>query len=154
MTDRLSFDELAIGMTWLSGGRTVTEADVVNYAGFSGDFNPIHMDDEFAKATPFGGRIAHGLGVFCIASGLATTAPAVRTLALLGVRNWEFIRPVTLGDTIRVKGEVISLTPKGRGQRGEVVWRRTIVNQRDEVVQTGELVTLVEAKKRSTPVKE
>jgi 3-hydroxybutyryl-CoA dehydratase len=145
MTDRLAFDDLAVGMTWLSGGRTVTEADVVNYAGFSGDFNPIHMDAEFAKQTPFRGRIAHGLGVFCIASGLATNAPTVRTLALLNVKAWQFVKPVMIGDTIRVKGEVIALTPQGRGKRGEVVWRRTILNQRDEVVQTGELVTLVEA---------
>ncbi len=68
-SSHLYFDDLEIGQEWLSSRRTVTEADIVNFAGFSGDFNPIHMDHEFAKGTPFRRPIAHRFGIFCIASG-------------------------------------------------------------------------------------
>ena len=97
----LYFDDLEVGQEWASGGRTVTEADIVNFAGFSGDFNPIHIDHEFAKTTPFRRPIAHGFGVFCIASGLGVNSPPVRTIALLRVNVWNFILPVFAGDTMR-----------------------------------------------------
>jgi 3-hydroxybutyryl-CoA dehydratase len=140
------FEDLTVGQEWLSGGRTVTEADIVTYAGFSGDFNPIHMDAEFAAGTPFRQRIAHGFAVFCMASGLGLHSPPMRTLALIGVRDWSFVKPVMIGDTIRVKSVVKELIPKGRGRRGEVVWQRAIINQRDEVVQQGVMLTLVETR--------
>ena len=70
----LYFDDLEVGQEWTSGGRTITEADVVNFAGFSGDFNPIHIDHEFAKGTPFRRPIAHGFAVFCMASGLGISS--------------------------------------------------------------------------------
>src|SRR3954467_85242 len=64
------FDEFELGQSWDSPARTITEADVTLFAGFSGDFNPLHTDEEFAKTTQFGGRIFHGPGVFAIATGL------------------------------------------------------------------------------------
>ena len=117
----LYFDDLEVGHEWTSGGRTVTEADIVNFAGFSGDFNPIHIDHEFAKNTPFRRPIAHGFGVFSIASGLGVMTPPVRTVALLRVRYWNFQLPVFAGDTIRCVSRVVEKTPRGRGRRGEVV---------------------------------
>lgn len=142
----LYFDDVEVGMEWESSGRTVTEADVVNYAGLSGDFNPIHVDHEFAKTTPFRKPIAHGLLVFAIGSGLGIHAPAIRTLAFLHVREWKFVGPVFIGDTVRIIGKILEKSPRGRGKRGEVVWKRTIVNQDNKVVQEGVLVTLVEAR--------
>ena len=142
----LFFDDVEVGMEWESSGRTVTEADVVNFAGLSGDFNPIHVDAEFAKTTPFRQRIAHGLLVFSIGSGLGINAPLIRTLAFLHVREWNFLGPVFLGDTIRMIGKVVEKTPRGRGKRGEVMWKRTIVNHENKVVQEGIVVTLVEAR--------
>ena len=85
----LYFDDLEVGQEWTSGGRTITEADIVNFAGFSGDFNPIHIDHEFAKTTPFRRPIAHGFAVFCMASGLGIFAPPVRTIAMLRVTHVE-----------------------------------------------------------------
>ncbi|CAN5571783.1 MaoC/PaaZ C-terminal domain-containing protein [soil metagenome] len=142
----LYFDDMALGQEWQSGGRTVTEADIVNFAGFSGDYNAIHIDREYAATTPYRKPIAHGFGVFCIASGLGVLAPPVRTVALLGVRNWEFKLPVFPGDTVHLKTRIIEMTVKGRGRRGEVVWQRIIINQDGKVVQEGQIVTLVECR--------
>lgn len=142
----LYFDDLELHAEWISGGRTVTEADIVNFAGFSGDFNAIHIDREYAASTPYRKPVAHGFGVFCIASGLAVISPPVRTVALLRVVYWDFKLPVFAGDTIRMKAKVVEKTLKGRGRRGEVRWHRTIINQDNKVVQEGEITTLVECR--------
>jgi acyl dehydratase len=147
----LFFDDLTPEITYESVGRTVTETDIVNFAGLSGDFNPIHMDHHFAASTPFRRPIAHGLLVFSIASGLATVSPPVRTQAFLGVREWHFRTPVFIGDTLRMRSRVLEKTLKGRGRRGEVVWQRMVVNQEDRIVQEGTLLTLVEARPPAAP---
>ncbi len=145
-SSHLYFDELEIGHEWVSNGRTITESDVVTFAGFSGDFNPIHMDHEFAKTTPFRRPIVHGFAVFSIASGLGIYSPPVRTVALLRVNVWNFNLPVFAGDTLRTLSRVKEKTVRGRGRRGEVVWYRSVINQDDKVVQDGEVVTLVECR--------
>jgi acyl dehydratase len=142
----LYFDDLEVGQEWTSGGRTITETDIVNFAGFSGDFNPIHIDAEFAKTTPFRRPIAHGFAVFSIGSGLGVMTPPVRTIAMLRVRVWNFMLPVFAGDTIKMTSRVIEKTLRGRGKRGEVVWYRGITNQDGKTVQEGELVLLIEAR--------
>ena len=142
----LYFDDLEIGQEWISSGRTITEADIVNFAGFSGDFNPIHVDHEFAKTTPFRRPIAHGFAVFSIGSGLGVMTPPLRTIALLRVINWNFLLPVFAGDTIRIKSRVLEKTLRGRGRRGEVVWYRGLINQDNKIVQEGQIVLLVEAR--------
>src|SRR5437773_3729655 len=103
----LFFDDVEVGQEWISLGRTITEADIVNFAGLSGDFNPIHIDHEFAKGTPFRRPIAHGLLVWAIGSGLGLLAPPMRTMALLSIREWQFKEPIFIGDTIRVKAKVL-----------------------------------------------
>lgn len=145
-TIHLYFDDLEVGQEWTSGGRTVTEADIVNFAGFSGDFNPIHIDHEFAKGTAFRRPIAHGFAVFSMASGLGVMTPPLRTLAMLKVRVWNFVLPVFAGDTIKCTSRVIEKTLRGRGRRGEVVWYRGIANQDGKIVQEGEVVLLIEAR--------
>src|SRR5919198_5333811 len=99
----LYFDDVAVGQEWESLGRTVTEADLVNFAGVSGDFNPIHIDHEFAKTTLFRRPIAHGLLVFSVVSGLGLFSPPMRTLAFVEIREWSFRAPVFAGDTLRVR---------------------------------------------------
>jgi acyl dehydratase len=145
-TIHLYFDDLEVGQEWTSGGRTITEADIVNFAGFSGDFNPIHIDHEFAKTTAFRRPIAHGFAVFSIASGLGVMTPPVRTLAMLKVKVWNFLLPVFAGDTIKCTSRVVEKTLRGRGRRGEVVWYRGITNQDGKIVQEGEIVLLIEAR--------
>jgi acyl dehydratase len=142
----LYFEYIQVGQEWETGGRTVTEADVVNFAGISGDFNPIHMDHEFAKKSHFQRPIAHGLLVQAVASGLSVQIPLMRTLALMSMREWYYRGPVFIGDTIRVKTKVLEKESRGKGRLGVVTWERRIVNQNDKVVQEGVTITLVEAR--------
>jgi 3-hydroxybutyryl-CoA dehydratase len=145
-TSHLYFDDVEVGQEWESSGRTVLEADIVNFAGISGDFNPIHMDHEYAKTTPFRRPIAHGLLVFAIGSGLGVNCPPMRTIAFVQVREWNFRGPVFIGDTVRLRSKVLEKNLKGRGRRGEIVWYRGVVNQEGKIVQDGVLVTLVEGR--------
>lgn len=142
----LYFDDVAAGQEWESLGRTVTQADVVNFAGLSGDFNPIHLDHEFAKTALFRQPIAHGLLVFSMASGLGTNSPPMRTLAFLSIHEWQFRAPVFIGDTIRVRTRVREKELRARGRRGVITWERRIVNQAGKVVQDGLSLTLVECR--------
>jgi 3-hydroxybutyryl-CoA dehydratase len=147
----LYFDDVDVGQSWKSLGRTITEADIVNFAGLSGDFNPIHMDHEFASGTPFRRPIAHGLLVFSVGSGLGLFAPPMRTLAILEIKEWRFHEPVFVGDTLRVRSEVLHKEPRGRGRRGVITWRRQILKQDDKLAQEGVTLTLVEGRSVPTP---
>src|SRR3954470_20523348 len=120
----LYFDDVEVGQEWQSPGRTVTEADIVNFAGLSGDFNPMHVDHEFARATPFRRPIAHGLLSLAVCSGLGLFAPPMRTLAVLRIREWQFHLPVYAGDTLHVLSKVLEKEARGRGRRGAVTWQR------------------------------
>jgi 3-hydroxybutyryl-CoA dehydratase len=142
----LYFDDVQVGQEWVSPGRTVTEADIVGFAGLSGDFNPIHMDHEFARSTAFHRPIAHGLLVLSIGSGLGVSTPAMRTLAFLSIREWEFRGAVYIGDTIRVRTRVLEKEVRSRGRRGIITWQRQILSQNQKVVQDGITVTLVEGR--------
>jgi 3-hydroxybutyryl-CoA dehydratase len=139
----LGYHDLAPGDQWESLGRTVTEADVVAFAGLSGDFNPIHVDHEVARRGPFGKPLAHGLLGLAMASGLASHAPRVDTLAFLGILEWKFLRPIAIGDTIRVVSTVEAVAPRSRGRRGVVTWHRRLLNQDGHTVQEGRTQTLV-----------
>lgn len=139
----LTLQELSVGDEWLSLARTVTEADVAAFAGLSGDFNPIHVDHEFARKSPFRRPVAHGLLGMAIGSGLATTWPRVDTLALIAVLEWRFLEPVFVGDTLRMHTKVLFIEPRARGRRGVVTWLRRLINQHDKAVQEGTTQTMV-----------
>ena len=138
------FEEIEIGEESVSPGRTVTEADIVLFAGLSGDYNILHTDAEFMKASIFGERIAHGLLGLAIQSGLFTRATQpYATLAFVGLR-WKFKGPIKIGDTIRVRAKVTAKKETSKADRGVVTVERTVLNQRDEVVQEGETDLMVE----------
>lgn len=142
-TAALAFDDLALGDEWESPRRTITEADVVNFAGISGDFNPIHVDHELARLSPFRKPIAHGLLGLAVASGLTSHAPKVDTLAFLAILEWKFLKPIAFGDTVRVITRVEALESRARGRRGVVTWHKRILNQADTTLQEGLTQTLV-----------
>jgi len=145
MTDpRRYYDEIEVGEEYESPGRTITETDIVLFAGLSGDYNVLHTDAEFMKTSIFGERIAHGLLGLAIQSGLFSRATgAYATLAFVGLR-WKFKAPIKIGDTIRLRARVRTKRDIGKPDRGLVTVERTVVNQRGEVVQEGETDLLVE----------
>jgi acyl dehydratase len=145
-SQHLFFDDVEVGQSWESLARTVTEADIVNFAGVSGDYNPIHIDHEFAKTTPFRRPIAHGLLVFSIGSGLGINAPMMRTLAVLELREWHFRGPIFIGDTIHIKSSVLAKEVRARGRRGVITWGRQVLNQDAKLVQEGVSLTLVQGR--------
>lgn len=132
------FSDFQVGQQYVSVGRTVTEADVVMFAGISGDYNPLHTDATFAAQTPFKQRIAHGMLSASISTGLGQTLGIFEgtTLALMG-QTFEFKGPVFFGDTIRLRLTVESTTPSSKGGKGVVVFRSDILKQDDSVVITG-----------------
>jgi len=142
----LGFADLAVGDEWESPSRTVTEADVTNFAAQTGDFNPLHVDHEAARRGPFRRPVAHGLLGLSFAAGLTSHAPRVDTLAFLGILGWTFHKPIHFGDTIRVFSRVEALEPRAKGRRGVVTWHRRIVNQAGHVVQDGRTQTLVRSR--------
>ena len=141
----LYYEDLDVGRRWRTAARTVTEADIVAFAGVSGDFNPIHVDAEHAATTRFGERIAHGALVLAIATGLRQQQNVFRgTLkAWLGMREWRFQAPVRIGDTIHVVTEIKERRETTDAASGLVVQAVEVRNQRDEVVAAGEFVTLM-----------
>jgi acyl dehydratase len=145
-----SFDDLVIGLEERSPARTVTEADVVAFAGLSGDYNPLHTDAELAATTAFGRRVAHGLLGTAIASGLFTRTQLSLSLqnaliAMLAV-DVRFLAPIFIGDTIAVTATVTALRPSSDGVRGIAHITRVVHNQ--DGTPTQEIVTPMLLKRR------
>jgi acyl dehydratase len=133
------YDELKAGDSWVSPRRTIAETDIVMFAALTGDHNPVHTDEEFAKTTPFGGRILHGPAGFAIATGLESRLGIKEgtAVAFLGM-TWELRAPIKIGDTICVHQRVVSKRETRNPGRGIVNFHVSIVNQRGEVCQDGE----------------
>lgn len=141
------FEELTEGTEVVSQARTITEADLVNFAGLTGDTNPMHTDAEYGKTTPFGERIAHGMLGLSYAVGLAWQLGFMdgTVLAFTGL-EWKFRGPIKIGDTIHVVGKVKQTKPMKAAGGGFVVFAMRVLNQRDETVQQGEWTALIKGK--------
>lgn len=142
------FHRIEEGETTVTGGRTITEADVMNFAGVSGDFNHIHTDEERMDGSIFGERIAHGMLVLSAATGLIWQYRSLEmrdaVVAFYGLDDLRFRKPVYTGDTIHVKMEVVETTPRPDGPgNGTVTFALEIKNQRDEVVISCEMTSLL-----------
>lgn len=143
------FEDFEVGQTIVTAGRTVTESDVVRFAGLSGDFNQIHMDAEYAAGWMFGERIAHGLLVLSMATGLAVQTGMIEgTVLAFRELEWKFSRSVMLGDTVHVEIEVVEMKELARLGAGNVTMKVSVLNQDDEVVHRGQWGMLVKSKKQ------
>ncbi|HBI69104.1 MAG TPA: phenylacetic acid degradation bifunctional protein PaaZ [Massilia sp.] len=143
------FEDLEIGHSLLTHRRTVSEADIVNFGGISGDYFYMHFDEIAAKDTQFGKRIAHGYFVLSAAAGLFVSPAPGPVLANYGLDNLRFVAPVAIGDTIRArltckrKVDRNRTDEQGRGQ-GVVAWDVQVTNQNDELVASYDILTLVQ----------
>ena len=143
----LTYDEFEIGAIYPSQARTVTETDVVNFAGLSCDFNPLHTDAEFGKSTHIGERIAHGVLILAMAKGMANWMGIFEgtTIALME-QVTRYKGAVKFGDTIHLEMEVIEKKPTSKPDRGVVKFATRVRNQREEVVIEGEWTLLMKTK--------
>ncbi len=129
-------DDFALGERFTTGGITVTEAHLVNWAGLTMDYYPLHVDKEYAATTSFGERLAHGPLIFALAVGLVSSSGygGDSVVAWLGADNMKMLAPVKIGDTITVTTEVTEKTAGKRSQTGIQRWKYTVTNQRGETV--------------------
>jgi acyl dehydratase len=141
----LHYEDVEVGFRFETPSRTVTESDLVAFAGVSGDFNPLHTDRVYAAQSIYGERIAHGALVLSLATGLRQRVGLFdgTLMGLLEIRSWRFLAPVRIGDTIRVATEIAELRETSKPDRGIMVQRVEVLNQEDAVVGSGELVALL-----------
>ncbi len=140
----LYFEEFQEGATLATRGRTITEADIVAFAGISGDYNPMHTDAEFAKKSMFGERVAHGALGLSVATGLIYQLGFLEgtVIAFLEL-NWKFRAPIKIGDTVHVELTVSALKDAARMGGGLVTTAIKMLNQNGEITQKGEMTVLV-----------
>ena len=135
----LYWEEWKIGAEFVTSARTITETDIINFAGISGDYNPLHIDEEFCRNTQFGTRIAHGPLVYSIATGLIFQLHLYddTLIAFLGFDSLKFTKPVKIGDTIHARVEVIERRETSKSDRGIMKRLLQVLNQNNELVQEG-----------------
>ncbi len=134
------WEDFTVGEALVTGRRTVEAGDVSRFAGLTGDFNPLHTDAEFAKTTPFGARVAHGILTLAVSNGQQNLAGWFEgtTLALLGLDRLRFTAPVKFGDTVHTEMTVKERREAQKPDRGVVIFDVTVKNQRGEAVCTYE----------------
>ena len=145
----LYWEEWDIGAEFVSSARTITESDIVNFAGISGDYNPLHIDEEFCKNTLFGTRIAHGPLIYSIAAGLLFQLHLYddTLIAFLGFDSLKFTKPVKIGDTVHARVEVLEKRETSKPDRGVMKRLLQVLNQKNEIVQEGVQAFLLKRKR-------
>ncbi len=139
------FEEFMEGMELLTLGRTMTEADIVNFSGFTGDFNPLHTDAQYASESMFGERIAHGMCGLSMATGLLVRLNIFEgtIVAFYGIDQLRFRAPIKIGDTIHVVAKVIEKKESKKEGEGLVAFQVNVVNQDGTSVMEGVVKTLM-----------
>lgn len=145
------YEDFEVGKSYLSPGRTIGEVDIVNFAAFSGDWFPLHTDEEYSKKGPFKGRIAHGLLGLALTEGLKSRIPEFLDAAYVASLYWnyKFTNPIRLGDTVSLTVQILSKRDTQNPERGLVVEYVSMINQRGEVVGEGEHGLLVSKRQSS-----
>lgn len=145
------FDDLAVGDEFITAGRTITETDIQMFAMLTGDWSRIHTDEEFARASIFGRRVAHGpLGIM-ISVGLMVRTGVFEGTALAGLEysDWVFRAPIHIGDTIHCRMTITETRPTSDGRRGVIQRQMELINQRGEIVQVGRARNLMARRPRT-----
>ena len=139
------FEDFKEGMEFLTLGRTMTEADIVNFSGFTGDFNPLHTDAQYASESMFGERIAHGMCGLSMATGLLVRLNIFEgtIVAFYGIDQLRFRAPIKIGDTIHVVAKVIEKKESKKEGEGLVAFQVNVVNQDGTSVMEGVVKTLM-----------
>jgi len=132
-----TYDDLAVGDEFESPSRTISESDLFQFAGLTGDFNELHTSAVFAGKTQFGQRIAHGMLILSMANGLYVRLGLFKTSVFLGIENWKSTKPVLIGDTIRLLLKITDKRLTKNVKHGIVGMEYNVLNQKDEVVATG-----------------
>ena len=129
------FEDFVVGEESISAGRTITEADIVNFAGLTGDWYELHTNKEWAAKGPFGQRIAHGALIFSIATGLALRMdpPSEGLMAFYGLDKLRFVKPTFIGDTIHVRQTVMEATERDSNS-GVITVQTEVLNQNEQLV--------------------
>lgn len=145
------YEDFEVGQVFRTQGRTITETDLVLFAGWSWDTNPPHTDAESMRESRFGERIAHGMLGISVAMGLTSRLGVFEdcSIALLGIDDWRFTRPIHIGDTVRCTVEIVGVRLTSKGDAGILDRRFQLRNQRDEVAQAGRIGLMVA--RRSLP---
>lgn len=135
----LYYEDIEIGRKFTSSGRTISEADNTFHCMTTGDWNPIHCNEEYAKTTPYGQRIVGGLFGLSLITGAMTQWGVFEksAIGMLNVRDWIFKLPIFIGDTITIEMEIVDKRLTSRGDRGILQRRFDLRNQRQEMVQSG-----------------
>jgi acyl dehydratase len=143
------YEDITVGQKFRSGGRTITEGYVLQFAMLSGDWHPLHTDYEYARDSAFGAPISHGMLTLAVTTGLMTLSPE-SIQAFYGMDHVRFLRPVKFGDTITVESEVLACGPVKNGS-GIIDLQVTVVNQHDEAVLSTQMKFLVRSRGTHLP---
>lgn len=145
-TTQLFYDDVEIGDVFETVTRTITDTDIMQFAGLTGDFSEIHTSDTFAAETAYGGRIAHGMLTLSIANGLYTRLPYFPDTVFVEIKNWRFYKPVLIGDTIKLIITLLDKRVTRNSKRGLFTWQYNLYNQYFDLIADGELSRLVTTK--------
>ena len=131
------YDDLEIGDEFISRTRTISEADVMEFANLTGDFTEIHVSEQVAQKSMFKGRIAHGMLVLCMVNGMYVRTLEIAGSVFLGIDGWKQPKPVRLGDTIHLKMTIEGKRLTSKGDKGILDMKYEVINQNDEVAASG-----------------
>ena len=143
----LTYEDVDVGDEFLSPSRTVSESDVFQFAGITGDYNEPHTSEAFAETTPYGTRIVHGMLTLAIANGLYVRIGIFKNSIFLGIDKWRFLKPVKIGDTIRLRLVIEDKRETKEGRRGIIGMKYEVLNQKNEPVADGVLRRMVDKRR-------
>jgi len=145
MDHSLYFEDLVVGQSFESAARTITETDMTFFSMLSGDWNPIHCDQEFSKSTRYGERLVHGALGIAIATGMIHALGIFErsAVAMMSIKEWTFVKPITIGTTLHLRLTIIEAEAGKSKKVGRVNRRLELVNQDNDVVQSGESDMLI-----------